>query len=265
MDSKVFIGSSSESLEFAEYIQRQLDDVSIAQIWNQDVFRPGDYTLERLLKIVREYDFSVFLIMPDDIAKIRGAHVLIARDNVLFEAGLFFSQLGRARTLLVVPATSNKKSLDFHLPSDLDGITLIKYYPPSDPKFLASKLGAACNTIKKVIRSEGPLSNIQVEEVISSLSGGPIYLLRHIRTRSYNLPDLTKVLIHFNSVRPRRDPVGWDKAAKYAVQTLFALRLVERLGGDEYSATPFGEWLLEDEKVKKLFGREMKKPLLRNL
>ncbi|MDT7543140.1 MAG: hypothetical protein QOE33_3044 [Acidobacteriota bacterium] len=259
MEPKVFVGSSKESLQFAEYIQRQLQHGVTVRLWTQDVFRPGDYNLERLLEIVGQYDFAVFLVVPDDIAEIRGKRVLIARDNVLFEAGLFFSQLGRRRTILIVPADA--EGLDFHLPSDLDGITLVRYYPPSDPDDLPAKLGTACGEIKEVIRTEGILADAMIESVINSLSGGPIYLLRHIVTRSHNLAELTDILMQFNSVISKESNAAWMKATKYAVQTLSALGLIQSHGADEYYVSPLGKRILTSENIKSRFFREINKPL----
>lgn len=260
MEPKVFVGSSKENLRYAEYIQRQLQHGITVRLWTQDVFRPGEYTLEKLLEIVGKYDFAVFLVMPDDIAEIRGERVLIARDNVLFEAGLFFSQLGRKRTIVIVPTAT--KELDFHLPSDLDGINLIKYYPPVDPEDLPAKLGAACGDIKEVIRTEGLLADIKIENIINSLSGGPIYLLRHIATRSYNLAELTNILMQFNSVTSKKTNSSWVKAAKYAVQILSALDLIQGHGVDEYYLSDLGKQVLTSETIKSRFIREINKPLI---
>jgi len=262
MEPKVFVGCSKENLRYAEYIQRQLHHGITVRLWTQDVFRPGDYTLEKLLEIVGQYDFAVFLVMPDDIAEIRGERVLIARDNVLFEAGLFFSQLGRKRTILIVPATTDKDELDFHLPSDLDGINLVKYYPPADPDDLPAKLGAACGDIKEVIRTEGLLVDAKIENIINSLSGGPIYLLRHLATRSHNLAELTNILMQFNSATSKKSNSSWEKAAKYAVQTLSALGLIHGHGVDEYYISDLGKQVLTSENTKSRFIREINKPLI---
>lgn len=260
MEPKVFVGSSKENLRSAEYIQRQLQHGITVRLWTQDVFRPGDYTLEKLLEIVGKYDFAVFLVMPDDIAEIRGERVLIARDNVLFEAGLFFSQLGRKRTILIVPTATEE--LDFHLPSDLDGINLIKYYPFADPDDMPAKLGAACGDVKEVIRTEGLLADIKIGNIINSLSGGPIYLLRHIATRSHNLAELTNILMHFNSVTSKTTNSSWVKATKYAVQTLSALGLIQSHGVDEYYISDLGKQVLTSENTKSRFIREINKPLV---
>jgi len=104
MEPKVFLGCSSKAKDIARFIQSDLQDIAQIKPWYQGVFEAGDYVLERLLTIVREFDFGVFLITPDDIGEFKGKRYLIARDNVLFEAGVFFTQLGRKRTLLVAPS-----------------------------------------------------------------------------------------------------------------------------------------------------------------
>src|SRR5271165_3317857 len=91
--ARVFIGSSTEGLGLAGSIQEELakvaGNVAMPIRWDQGVFQPGDIILERLIEVVNTFDFAIFVIRPDDIADVRGNRVLVARDNVLFEAGLF--------------------------------------------------------------------------------------------------------------------------------------------------------------------------------
>jgi predicted nucleotide-binding protein len=94
---KVFVGSSREDLEVAEIVQAELDKVGTVRIWDQREFDPGVFPLERLKEMVNEYDFAIFVIGASDIADVRGKKVLLARDNVIFEAGLFFGQLDPKR------------------------------------------------------------------------------------------------------------------------------------------------------------------------
>jgi|SRR6267143_286550 len=146
---RLFLGSSSESLPQAETLQQLLAPVASVHLWNQSFYKPGYFTLETLIDKVSQFDFAVFLVSPEDVAEIRGRRALIARDNVLFEAGLFFGQLGRRRTLLVAPANP-----DFHLPSDLRGLTLVEYHGADTTSWSAS-LGSAASQIKEVIAAEG--------------------------------------------------------------------------------------------------------------
>jgi predicted nucleotide-binding protein len=57
--------------------------------------------LDRLLEAKTTYQYAIFIFTPDDTITIRGEDVLVTRDNVIFEAGLFMSHLGRKRTFIV--------------------------------------------------------------------------------------------------------------------------------------------------------------------
>jgi hypothetical protein len=263
MTPQVFLGSSAESLPLAKSIQKGLNEVATVRRWDQDVFRPGDYPLERLIELVNTYDFAIFLIAPNDLAEIRGQRVLIARDNVLFEAGLFFSQLGRKRTFLVAPVTSPSGELAFHLPSDLNGLTRIKYFPPDNPDHLQAKLGAACSDIEEAFQREGLRAMKEALRNLDKLSGGPIFLLRHLERRPQDFAHLACILKYFNNAE-RDASVGWKKAASYACQalTLLGLAALRSDGGGAY-ITDAGEEFLNCPKVKERFSYEFEKPLYR--
>src|SRR5215475_3185082 len=117
----LFLGSSTEAKGIAFNIKGELKDVCETTPWYEGVFRPGDYPLERLLDITNTFDFALFLVTADDTTLIRGQTLLVARDNVIFEAGIFLKALGRSRTVLATPR------IDLHVPSDLAGLTRITY------------------------------------------------------------------------------------------------------------------------------------------
>ncbi|MEM9275859.1 MAG: hypothetical protein AAGA80_23300 [Cyanobacteria bacterium P01_F01_bin.143] len=48
MKPKIFIGSSSESIEIAEAFRESLDYYAEVTVWGDSLFRPGDYTLDAL-------------------------------------------------------------------------------------------------------------------------------------------------------------------------------------------------------------------------
>lgn len=78
-----------------------------------------------------ENDFGVFIFSPDDVINIRGQVAFITRDNTLFEMGLFWGKLRRGRVFFIVPKNipedvENPVNV-YHLPSDLAGLTLLKY------------------------------------------------------------------------------------------------------------------------------------------
>lgn len=115
----LFIDSSTESLPVANVLQSQLQYDATTSLWNQGVFGISDYTLDRLLRATKEFDFAVFVFGADDMLELRGERYLVARDNVVLELGIFAGTLGRERTFMVLQRTVER----VHLPSDLQGIT----------------------------------------------------------------------------------------------------------------------------------------------
>jgi predicted nucleotide-binding protein len=104
----------------AKIIQMELAHSAIPVIWNQGVFGLSRGTLETLVEKARSFDYAVLVLTPDDMLIKRAEEVPTARDNVLFELGLFIGALGRERTFVVA-----EKSV--RLPSDLAGISIISF------------------------------------------------------------------------------------------------------------------------------------------
>lgn len=146
---RLFIMSSVEALSIAYEIQSALQHDVLPTVWTQGVFFAGGYPLEALEKAVRTSDFAVAVAQPDDIVETRGDKHQTLRDNVLFELGLFMGVLTRFRTFLVHPRVPHLK-----LPSDLHGLGVLSY-PPGKHEDLAPRLGAACNDIRKAVKSLG--------------------------------------------------------------------------------------------------------------
>jgi predicted nucleotide-binding protein len=94
----VFIGSSSQGLNVANDVQSLLHREFLVEVWNQGtIFGLGNATLEDLEAAVLAYDFGIFVFTPDDRLDARGHVRTVARDNVLFEFGLFVGKLTRRR------------------------------------------------------------------------------------------------------------------------------------------------------------------------
>jgi predicted nucleotide-binding protein len=113
MKPALFVGSSSESLDVAYAVQKNLEDVAEVVVWTQGIFELTKSYLESLLEALEDTEFGVFIFGPDDVIRIRGTEMRAARDNVVFELGLFIGRLGRNRSFILMP----KESADFHLPT----------------------------------------------------------------------------------------------------------------------------------------------------
>ena len=121
---KVFIGSSSESIEIAKQVKRNLFACSDPAIWRDaalNMFEIGKWPLESLLDFIESFDLAIFILSGDDEVKSRGESKKCPRDNVIFELGLFMSHLGRDRTLILLEKGKLK------IPSDFAGMTVKKY------------------------------------------------------------------------------------------------------------------------------------------
>jgi hypothetical protein len=125
MKRKLFIGSSSEELKFAEVAKSILEkdfDVTIWNecIWDKSVFRINQNFLADLLKASLKFDFGILIGTNDDKVEYRGRIVLQPRDNVLFELGLFTGRLGTSKCAFLIDK-------DVKLLSDFNGLTLTMF------------------------------------------------------------------------------------------------------------------------------------------
>jgi predicted nucleotide-binding protein len=144
----VFIASSRKHIALARAIQSNLDDDQLhTTIWDQDVFKPSQYPLDALAAALDESDFGIFVLAPDDLARVGDKETMVPRDNVVFELGFFAGRLGYNRTFAVAP-----KDLGYvHLPSDLAGLTLAMYDSARAQVNAVAALGKACNKIRLAI------------------------------------------------------------------------------------------------------------------
>jgi hypothetical protein len=145
MKDSLFIGSCSEDLNVAYAIQRNLDPNFEVTVWTQGIFQLSQFTMESILDALDTSDFGVFVFAPNDITKMREAEYQTVRDNVLFELGLFIGRLGRERSFIILPRSIE----NFHLPTDLLGLTPGTYEPNRQDGRLAAALGPACQQIRE--------------------------------------------------------------------------------------------------------------------
>lgn len=155
---RLFIGSSNEARKIAAALQAGLDHDAEVTIWYQNTFKPSTGTLESLEDNLTSFDFAAFVLAPDDIIKFKDAQTAVARDNVIFESGLFMGKLGRRRVFLVRPKNATLK-----LPTDLVGITVLEYDPNRSDGNMIAALGTACHSISLEMQSWSPMSSTILE------------------------------------------------------------------------------------------------------
>ena len=151
----IFVASSSEGLYVAYDLQEKLSRVADLTVWDQDVFRAGQYIMDELDRQISSVDFGIFIFGFEDIAIIREEAHKVSRDNVIFELGLFAGKLGRDRCFIVQPSLDEK----IHLPSDLLGITTLSYDASRNNSLAA--VGPVCNQITRIIGKKGPIGSLE--------------------------------------------------------------------------------------------------------
>ncbi|OXM86139.1 TIR domain-containing protein [Paenibacillus rigui] len=147
--AKLFIGSSAESVEIAEALQTSLHFSFEVTVWSQMLFPPSQTTLAPLIKKAQNSDFALFVFQPNDLTLLRDQVVSTVRDNVILELGLFIGQIGLERTYFIIP-----EGEQFHLATDLIGLTPLKYNPYHSDGLLAA-LGPATYTMKQMLKEWG--------------------------------------------------------------------------------------------------------------
>lgn len=126
MKTRIFIGSSREGLNEAYYVKSKFQDAGFEVfVWNDDIFKANKNTLETLLNAAGIFDFGIMIATKDDFTHSREQSFDTARDNVLFEFGLFLGRLGDNRAFVL-------QEEGVKLPSDLLGITIPRFMKAKD-------------------------------------------------------------------------------------------------------------------------------------
>lgn len=139
---KIFIGSSKEGKAVAEKLKKSLEDIGDVDMWTT-IFEYGSSNYDNLQSQVLFYDYAVLVATTDDITISRGTSFSTARDNVLFEFGLFAGGLGREKVLYMVED-------GVKIPSDLSGITLPFFPKQTSPDF-DNVFSEIVHTVKKYV------------------------------------------------------------------------------------------------------------------
>src|SRR5262245_52972090 len=135
--AKIFIASSLRVLNLAKHLRSALStDFSDPVIWIEESRNVGSQTIiEMLEEAAKTYDFAVIILTRDDqIFKkgLKGKEQIKARDNCIFEAGLFFGTKGRDNCYILSSVPKED------LPADLGGIIYKHFEEPKDFANLAT-------------------------------------------------------------------------------------------------------------------------------
>ncbi len=154
MKPRIFLGSSAQQEKLLQALTRGLQDIAEVDPWTT-VFTPGVSTLERLVELTREVDFAAFIFAQDDwtskgLTPDAASGQASPRDNVVFEAGLFGGALGIRRTF-ILHARGAK------LPTDLLGLTAIRYDPDTTPQIVRQ----INETLRKAIQEQGRIKSLE--------------------------------------------------------------------------------------------------------
>jgi hypothetical protein len=173
MKPRIFLASSVEGKRIAEVLQANLDYDAVSTVWDQ-AFTLSTNTIDKLLHYCTDNDFAVFVFHDDDVANIRGTDVSVARDNVVFECGMFIGMHGKDSAFVVAPRNAN-----LHLPTDLLGYTPTTYDPDRTKTLseLRAALGRATTDIRTAIE-ESEWTNLRPAVSFTRIAGGKTYPLK---------------------------------------------------------------------------------------
>ncbi len=152
--SVVFIASSGRTLLLAEKLRDELrTEFCEPRLWSQESrLQPSATIIEMLEGATAQSDFAVIVLAKDDVMTGGKGKTLKARDNCVFEAGLFMAAIGRRRCFLV----NSVRQED--LPTDLSGIISIPFNEPADLGDRAAceeAVAVVAATLKDIMQKEG--------------------------------------------------------------------------------------------------------------
>lgn len=168
---KLFIGSSSESADVAESANVILDRDFEVTLW-KNAFNLSSTASKDLIVKASSVDFALFVFSPDDLARIREADHHVARDNVVFELGVFIGSIGLERCFILKPRNEN-----MHLPSDLSGVTFADFEANRSDHDLQSAVSAACTKVKGAANELGVVTQTRLSERERLQANPPQYSL----------------------------------------------------------------------------------------
>ncbi len=149
----IFIASSVEGKKYLQAVQNEFfhDDFEIVP-WYLLFTEPLEGNIECIEKL-RDFDFAILILTPDDNIQSRGQNSPSPRDNLIFELGLLIGYIGRSRVFPLIPEKPIIK-----LPSDTIGTNpLLYHYSDKYTKIeeYQQAVSVACNIIRDKVENLG--------------------------------------------------------------------------------------------------------------
>jgi hypothetical protein len=152
---RIFVGSSMEGIDLANAIHQNLEHYAEVTTWTQGIFELSKSNISNLINSLGNFDFAIFVFLPDDITLIRGVEYSTVRDNVIFETGLFCGCLGIDKVYFLKP----RNIPTLHLPTDLLGILAGEYDSERMDRNLVAATGPFCSQVRQRISSIISIAN----------------------------------------------------------------------------------------------------------
>jgi hypothetical protein len=169
---QVFVGSSSEGRKLAELIIAKLQSAGLHPLPWFDFFKHDRPPIQELEQLTLRASGAVLVATSDDAAIIRHQQWTQARDNVLFEYGLFSGALGRSKCGLLIPDRE-----DFRIPSDFLGVACFSHYTEANASEAATALAASLGSV---------LSKPPMPETLQSRSRRLLCLISWVRDQTWS-------------------------------------------------------------------------------
>lgn len=123
---RIFIGSSRETLPIARAVEINVHYDCEPMLW-PNIFELSKNTSDAFFENLKNFDYAIFVLGPDDFVTYRDQELPAPRDNIIYEIGLFTGSLGPKRTFIIGPGLDKLKK-----PTDWDGLTLGSFEPLPD-------------------------------------------------------------------------------------------------------------------------------------
>ncbi len=120
---KVFIVHAAVEKKKTEFLRQKIESLGHKVVLLEDLLPEGDITT-KLLNAAKSCDKAIVLYSLNDKRITRGAlgYKKVARENVVFELGLFVGLFGFKRTLVI-----RSESTKIDLPSDIRNIEYVNF------------------------------------------------------------------------------------------------------------------------------------------